>query len=160
MRQETLLFVVDRTQGKVLLGMKKIRFGAGKYNGMGGKVEEGETPAQAAVRELAEEVGLVAAPERTRMHGHIDFSFDKKTEWTRRVHVFVSDTWEGEPAESDEMAPEWFAFSDIPWERMWIDDIHWLPRVLGGEYIEAEFHFSNDGSKILHQDVRGRAHGA
>lgn len=39
-----------------LLGLKKRGFGEGKYNGFGGKVEQGETIRQAAIRELQEEV--------------------------------------------------------------------------------------------------------
>ena len=52
----TLMFLIN--EGKILLGMKKRGFGAGKYNGFGGKVEAGETIAQAAVRETIEECGL------------------------------------------------------------------------------------------------------
>ena len=40
----------------MLLGMKKRGFGTGKWNGFGGKVEVGETVADAAQRELEEEV--------------------------------------------------------------------------------------------------------
>ena len=31
---------------------------------------------------------------------------------------------------------------------MWIDDIYWLPKVLNGHKIEAEFHFNEDGSSF------------
>ena len=41
MRQETLLFVIDKPQGRILLAMKKVRFGAGYWNGFGGGVEPG-----------------------------------------------------------------------------------------------------------------------
>ena len=43
---------------KVLLGMKKRGFGAGRFNGFGGKVENGESIEEAAKREVVEEVGL------------------------------------------------------------------------------------------------------
>ncbi|KII91254.1 hypothetical protein PLICRDRAFT_173137 [Plicaturopsis crispa FD-325 SS-3] len=39
-------------EDQILLGYKKRGFGIGKYNGFGGKVDAGETPAQAAAREL------------------------------------------------------------------------------------------------------------
>ena len=44
----TLLFVL--TPGKVLLGMKKRGFGKGRWNGFGGKVQEGETIEDGAIR--------------------------------------------------------------------------------------------------------------
>jgi 8-oxo-dGTP diphosphatase len=153
MRQETLLFIVDRSAQKILLAMKKVRFGAGKYNGMGGRIEEGESAVQGAVREAHEEVGVAVAVEDALPRGAIKFSFEDKPDWQRLVHVFVAERWVGVPKESDEMAPEWFDLDKIPYEKMWIDDKFWLPLVLAGESIDAEFHFNNEGSQILHQKV-------
>jgi len=56
MKHATLCFLI--ADDKILLGMKKRGFGEGKYNGIGGKVEDGETVKDAAVRELYEEVGV------------------------------------------------------------------------------------------------------
>lgn len=44
----TLVLVVQ--PGRVLLGMKKRGFGAGKWNGFGGKVQQGESIVDAARR--------------------------------------------------------------------------------------------------------------
>jgi 8-oxo-dGTP diphosphatase len=153
MRQETILFIVDRTENRILLAMKKVRFGAGKYNGMGGTVEEGETPVQAAVRETLEEVGLIIKPEDAIPLGAIHFSFEDKPDWERTVHIFVAERWQGEPVETEEMAPQWFTLEEIPYEKMWIDDQYWLPQLLEGSVIDAEFHFVSDGSQILRQRV-------
>ncbi len=153
MREETLLFVVDTEQERILLAMKKVRFGAGKYNGMGGGVEEGETPIEAVVREVQEEVGVSVAVADAKPRGNIRFSFEGKPEWERHVQVFVAERWSGEPTETEEMAPEWFPLTEIPYEKMWIDDRYWLPLVLAGDSIDAEFHFAGDGSAILRQRV-------
>ena len=54
---------------EVLLGRKKRGFGEGKIVGLGGKVEPGETLAQAAVREVLEESGIVVSEEHLdRLH--------------------------------------------------------------------------------------------
>ncbi|XP_037783471.1 7,8-dihydro-8-oxoguanine triphosphatase-like [Penaeus monodon] len=54
----TLMFI--REGEKILLGYKKRGFGQGRWNGFGGKVEAGETPEQAAIRETKEEAGAAS----------------------------------------------------------------------------------------------------
>lgn len=154
MRTETILFIVNEERREILLGMKKVRFGAGKYNGMGGGVEEGESVEKAAVREVHEEVGLVVAESDLEKRATIRFSFEGKPEWSRVAHVFVARRWDGDPKESDEMAPEWFTLDSLPFERMWVDDPLWLPQVLAGGKLEASFHFTGDGSRILRESIK------
>lgn len=125
----------------------------GKFNGVGGKVGEGEAIEAAAVREAHEEIGvLIDAADLTKV-AMLTFYFDGKPEWSIECHTYITERWDGEPRESEEMAPEWFALDQIPFERMWVDDIHWLPRVLKGERLRATFNFSNDGSQILKQEI-------
>jgi 8-oxo-dGTP pyrophosphatase MutT (NUDIX family) len=100
--------------GTVLLGLKKRGFGAGYYNGFGGKVEPGETVRAAAARELLEESGLDAAAAALRRRGTLTFHFDDQPRpW--RVAVYEATAWRGEPTESDEMAPAWYEESAIPY---------------------------------------------
>jgi 8-oxo-dGTP diphosphatase len=60
---------------EVLLGYKRIGFGAGKYMGIGGKVESNETVVSAAVRELEEETGIKAMEQDLHYVGHLTFRF-------------------------------------------------------------------------------------
>ena len=54
----TLVFpVVGQPVQKMLLGMKKVRFGRGKYNGFGGKADAGESMRAAAVQFRAQRRG-------------------------------------------------------------------------------------------------------
>ena len=53
-----LTLCIPIKENGVLLGLKKRGFGSGRWNGFGGKVEEGETIEQATLRELDEEVGI------------------------------------------------------------------------------------------------------
>ncbi|MEW5955787.1 MAG: 8-oxo-dGTP diphosphatase [Candidatus Micrarchaeota archaeon] len=142
MHDATLCFLVDARSQRVLLGMKKRGFGGGKYNGFGGKVLPGETVAAAAARELQEEAG-VSCPELSKV-GELAFFFPQKKEWDQTVHVFIASAWQGEPVESDEMKPQWFGYAALPFDRMWPDDPYWLPLVLGGNKVRAEFRFKQD----------------
>ncbi len=66
----------------------------------------------------------------------------------QRVHVFLVNAWAGEPAESEEMRPQWFEKTKLPFAEMWPDDKFWLPKVLQGEKVAASFVFADDSAKI------------
>ena len=140
-----LLFVVR--DGRVLLIHKKRGIGAGKINGPGGKLEPGESAMQSAVREVEEE--LLITPLDPEEMGVLRFAFVDGL----HLHctVFRSPDFHGEPTETSEATPEWFAFDDIPYHRMWADDIHWLPGMLSGRKFDAWFEF--DGDTLLSQRI-------
>ncbi len=129
---------------QILLGYKKTGFGAGKYNGPGGKVEPGETVAAAAIREVEEEVGIKIQPGDIRAMGKIEFLFPYKPEWDQIVYIFTAEKWTGEPVESRELKPEWFRVDEIPYQAMWQDSQHWTPRVLAGQPVDARISFKQD----------------
>ncbi|MBI5220436.1 MAG: 8-oxo-dGTP diphosphatase [Candidatus Liptonbacteria bacterium] len=151
-RQGTLCFLIDGE--RVLLAMKKRGLGTGKWNGSGGKVKPGETIEAAAVRELREEVGVKVPAEELQKVGFLMFRNSYTAELNWDVHVFFIRTWQGEPSESEEMRPQWFYRREIPFDQMWVDDQHWLPPVLAGKQIEAEFHFNPDGSELERFEIR------
>uniref|UniRef100_A0A7C3WKJ4 Oxidized purine nucleoside triphosphate hydrolase n=1 Tax=Thermofilum pendens TaxID=2269 RepID=A0A7C3WKJ4_THEPE len=132
--------------GKVLLIRKKKGFGAGKYNGVGGKVEPGEDLEESARREVLEEVGVRVG--RLEYRGWLEFySVDEKPDWV--VYVFVSRDFEGEPRQTEEADPYWFEVDALPLDEMWEDDRYWLPRVLNGEKVRGVFRFDEDYTKLL-----------
>jgi len=102
---------------EVLLGFKKIGFGAGKYTGIGGKVEPDETIVNAALRELEEEIGVKASEHNLIKLGQLTFLFPANPAWSQVVHVFQVTEWKGDPAESDEMKPAWFGMNQLPLSR-------------------------------------------
>jgi len=116
----------------VLLGMKKQGFGAGKFNGFGGKLEPGETAEEGAARELFEECGLRADPAHLRCCGMLTYIYDTKPK-SMEVIVYDLETWTGEPQETEEMKPVWFGHDDIPLDKMWADDRYWLLQYLDGQ---------------------------
>lgn len=142
MRQATLCLLIKDQQ--ILLGLKKRGFGEGKWNGVGGKVQDGETLEQAAIRETQEEIGVT--PKSLEKVAVLNFTFPQKPEWDQQVSVFKITAWEGEPKESEEMNPDWFDIDKIPFENMWSDDIHWMPKVLSGLSLQGNFILNSDQS--------------
>ena len=152
--RRTLLFLVDDTQ--ILLALKKRGFGAGKRNGVGGKLEPGESIEEAVIRECQEEIGVT--PISFRPVAELDFYGGSAMEpWNMYVYAYFCDEWEGAPNESEEMAPQWYPISNIPYSGMWQDDAYWLPAVLDGKTITGRFYFDehDDLKKVDMQEVRG-----
>jgi len=130
--------------------MKKKGFGAGRWNGFGGKVENGETIEAAAKRELEEESGLRAVD--LEKIGVMDFEFTNKPDEVLETHLFKVKNFDGELRESDEMRPQWFNLYEIPFREMWADDIHWFPYFIDNKKFQAKFLF-DENDKVLQKEI-------
>lgn len=144
MKQSTLCFCIKGDQ--VLLAMKKRGFGFGKWNGYGGKVHKNEHPKEAAIRELEEESGLVADEKNLQQVGLVRFYFDENP--ISECSVYIIHSWHNEPVETEEMRPQWYPLSRLPFQDMWAADALWIPLILQGEKIEADIDFNTDGSAV------------
>jgi 8-oxo-dGTP diphosphatase len=136
----TLLFVLDTEAQQVLLIEKKRGLGAGKINGPGGRLEAGETPLQAAIRETREEIGIT--PLAPVLMGELSFQF--KDGYSLFCSVFSSTDYEGAPIETNEAKPIWVSQNAIPYDRMWKDDALWLPLLLRNQKFQGKFYFDDD----------------
>lgn len=146
-KQLTLCMIYEHP--RILLGMKKRGFGAGRWNGFGGKLEEGESLEEAAKRELKEEAGIAATGIEKR--GVLTFEF-KTTGEIVEVHVFQVNGFSGNPEESEEMRPQWFDVAGIPYDEMWPDDRFWLPLFLEGKNFKGRFAFGENDT-ILDREL-------
>ncbi len=154
MRKVTLCYLIKNGDRKeILMAMKKRDFGKGFINGFGGKLEGNETLEECLIREGQEEIGI--ALKDFYEVAILRFTFPHKEEWNQEVHVYFSEVWDGEPVESDELAPQWFDIESLDYSKMWPDDIFWLPKVINGEYVEAKFTF-NEEKVIVKQDVKSK----
>ncbi len=147
-RRQLTLVMVHRAP-HILLGMKKRGFGAGRWNGFGGKLEQGEALEDAARRELREEAGVEVATLEPA--GVLTFAFTADPTLLE-VHVFRATDVVGEPRETDEMRPQWFRTDEIPFDDMWPDDRLWVPLMLKGKRFRGSFLFG-EGDAIIESSL-------
>jgi 8-oxo-dGTP diphosphatase len=140
-----LVFIVHKR--RILLIRKKRGFGAGKINGPGGKVDPGETPLAAALREIMEELEIM--PIGAHQHAELHFQFHDGNS----VHctVFLAHDYKGEPRETPEAVPLWTPLDQIPYDEMWAGDRYWLPLLLRGEHFKGYFEF--DEERLISQKI-------
>ena len=143
--EATLMFVVRGEE--ILLIEKKRGHGAGKVNGPGGKIDPGETPLECAVRETEEEL-LISVKDAYKV---AELWFRMSDCPDILCHVFLGSDFEGKPTETDEAVPLWSPLDVIPYDRMWQDDRHWLPLVLGGKSIIGKFVF--EGETMIWKEI-------
>ncbi|WP_405062372.1 hypothetical protein OG474_12230 [Kribbella sp. NBC_01505] len=86
----------------------------------------------------------------------VTFRFPVRPNWDQHVTVFIGDSWEGQPTESDEIAPEWHSAQALPFELMWDDARYWLQRVLDGEHLDAEIVFNDDCRTVRRAELTPR----
>ncbi len=153
MRSTTLCLVINE-KGQLLLGRKKRGFGKGKWNGFGGKLEEGETFLACAVRELWEESGLKAKEEDLEAVGYLDFCFPYEPELTHDNWVYIVRNWTGDVQETTEMEPRWFDTDRLPFDRMWKGDRAWLPAMLKGKKIKGYVSFGRDNEEVEAMELK------
>ena len=142
-----------RDNGRVLLQLKaEDRFGGGWWNAPGGKVADGESLEQAAVREVREETGLAVAA--LREHGSLTFYFGDAPDPSFTVFVFSTTTFEGVVTPSKEGDLAWWDEARLPYDEMWADDVVWLPHVLAGHRVQGIFRLSADHRTLLEHELR------
>jgi len=112
-RTEVAAAVILRDDGSFLLGQRAAdTFYPGYWEFPGGKVEAGESPRQALVRELREELGIevrAATPwivrEHVYEHAHVRLHFFRVTRWSGEVHDHVHAALAWQRADAVDVAP-------------------------------------------------------
>lgn len=138
---------------RVLLGTKRTGLGLGKVVAPGGKLEAGESPAQAMVREIAEETGLVVAEADLEPAGRLRYRFPHREAWSQESHVFRARRWRGEARDSEELSLGWVPLAEVPLDRMWDDARLWLPGVLAGGSVALDVDFAADNDTVAAAEV-------
>ena len=142
MKLATLCYVRKDDQTLMIHRVKKANdIHQGKWNGLGGKFEPGESPEQCVVREIKEEAGLtIQAP---RYHGLLIFADFKHEDWY--VWVFSADQFTGDlAAESNEGDLQWIPDEKLTSLNLWPSDQIFLPWLDSGKVFSARFQYAGD----------------
>ena len=133
----TLCYVQRPGQTLMLHRVKrKNDYHQGKWNGLGGKFEAGESPEECVVREVYEESGLVCRDPVLR--GQITFpNFDGEADWY--VWLFVAPRWSGQLRDSPEGRLAWIDNDRLLELNLWPGDRLFIPWVFEERYFSAKF---------------------
>jgi peptidyl-prolyl cis-trans isomerase B (cyclophilin B) len=111
-------------------------FHKGKYNGVGGKFEQGETPEECLIREVFEETGLTI--EGFKYEGVITFPlFDGDNDWY--TFVYTVDRFSGELTDSDEGTLHWINDDQLTALNLWEGDPYFLEWIYSEKYQDQLF---------------------
>ncbi len=133
----------------MLRNKKKNDVNEGKWLGIGGKFEPGETPEECVCREVYEETGLIL--DDYVMRGVITFS---SAGWEDEyIYVFTSSDFHGELAECDEGDLKWIPKTDLLDIGIWEGDKIFLKLLLeGSPFFSVKL--SYDGDTLTDSSVR------
>lgn len=147
MKLATLCYL--RKDGRTLMlhRTKKVNdIHQGKWNGLGGKLEPGETPEECARREIREESGLQAT--NLKLKGFLTFpEFALGEDWY--AFVFVVDQFEGQLIDSSEGQLEWIEDERLLDLELWEGDRYFLEWLDQAGFFSAKFIYQ-DGRYIEH----------
>lgn len=146
----TLVEIIDND--KLLLKRATRGISKSKWNGLGGKMDQGETPEECAIRETREESGLVV--KNLFYHGLVNFHNFGKEEVDFAVHLYSAKEFSGKLVETEEGELKWFPISALPMSEMWKDDEYWMPLLLQGKKFDADFYFDETNKNIVRHEIK------
>lgn len=139
----TLCYVIDKKNNTTLMMhrvKKKNDIHKGKWNGLGGKFNKGESPEECVIREVKEEAGLTIY--KPRLHGFITFPlFDGKNDW--HVFIFTADNFKGKLIESHEGNLEWIPNKKLFELNLWEGDKIFISWLLQNKFFSAKFTYKS-----------------
>lgn len=123
----------------------------GKWIGVGGKFQDGESPEDCILRECREETGLTLTDYRYR--GLVTFvSNEAPTEY---MHLFTATAWTGEPHPCDEGELAWIKKADLLSLPLWEGDRIFLRLLEAGEpFFSLKLRY--EGDRLIQAVLNGK----
>lgn len=137
----TLCYIKDNDKVLMLHRIKKANdIHEGKWNGLGGKIESGETPEECVIREIFEESGLnISNPI---LKGIITFpNFDGENDWL--VFLYTTNTFSGKLIDSNEGMLKWIDKDKVLNLPLWEGDKIFIPWLDENRFFSAKFVYKN-----------------
>ncbi len=149
MKLATLCYVRWDNQTLMIHRIKKPNdMHQGRWNGLGGKLEPGETPEECAVREIYEESGLVV--HSVQLKGILTFpGFANDEDWY--TFVFVATDFTGDLGESAEGVLEWVDDARLLDLYLWEGDRLFIPWLKEPGFCSGKFVYQNN--QLVHHEV-------
>lgn len=139
----TLCYIRNTKENTTLMihRVKKVNdMHEGKWNGIGGKFENGETPEECALREVREETGLTAV--NPLLKGFLTFPKFTDDDWY--VFVFLIKEFTGKIINSNEGNLEWVKTSEILNLNLWEGDKYFIPYLDKDGFFTGKFIYENN----------------
>tara|TARA_B100002052_G_C15788807_1_gene555268 strand:+ start:144 stop:602 length:459 start_codon:yes stop_codon:yes gene_type:complete len=149
MKISTLCYIKQNNQTLMLHRIKKKNdIHKNKWNGLGGKLERGESPEECVKREVFEESGLII--ESPNLHGVITFpKFDGIDDWI--VFVYTANNFEGNLIDCDEGKLDWVSDDQLLKLNLWEGDKIFIPWLTQDKFFSAKFIYEK--KKLINYDV-------
>jgi 8-oxo-dGTP diphosphatase len=150
MKLATLCYVRKDFQTLMIHRIKKENdMHTGKWNGLGGKLEAGESPEECAIREVREESGLTV--KNLTLKGILTFpAFDNQEDWY--TFLFVIDDFEGQLIDSPEGYLQWIPNDQIQKLYLWPGDRIFIPWLENEGFFSGKFVYEN--KDLVDYDVK------
>lgn len=150
MKMTTLCYIEKEGKYLMLHRVKKHHdINAGKWIGVGGHVENGETPEECLLREVKEETGLTLTAYRLR--GLVTFLSDVCE--PELMCVFTADAFDGELIECDEGELAWVEKSEVLGLPTWEGDRVFLERLLSGDERFFSIKLRYEGDRLVEKKI-------
>tara|TARA_B100000902_G_scaffold376163_1_gene406902 strand:+ start:464 stop:928 length:465 start_codon:yes stop_codon:yes gene_type:complete len=137
MKISTLCYINNGHKTLMLHRVKKKNdIHEGKWNGLGGKLESGESPEECVIREVYEESGLII--KNPNLRGIMTFpKFDDIDDWL--VFLYTATDFNGDLIESNEGVLKWINNNKILNLNLWEGDKIYLDWLNQDKFFSAKF---------------------